>query len=42
MAAGEKLPDGALLGGDEAHKVKPEVEEKPASFLDRLKGLRKR
>lgn len=42
MAAGEKLADGALLGGDEAHKVKPEVEEKPASFLDRLKGLRKR
>lgn len=42
MAAGEKLADEALYGGDEAHKIKPNADDKkPASFLDRLKGLRK-
>ncbi|MCC7108438.1 MAG: tetratricopeptide repeat protein [Deltaproteobacteria bacterium] len=42
MAAGEKLADQAMYGGDEAHKVKPAAEsKKPASFLERLKGLRK-
>ena len=42
MAGGEKIPAPAFLGGDEAHKVRPEAADKPASFLDRLKGLRKR
>lgn len=42
MAAGEKVADEAMYGGDEAHKVKPVADgKKPASFLERLKGLRK-
>lgn len=42
MAAGEKVADAVMYGGDEAHKVKPAAESKKStSFLERLKGLRK-